>query len=121
LASIGVDRTRCCRLRIPRLLGGRSISRWRQLRSSISPAPWPLGVGFGVVEAGWLGLFSLAVTPAARRRSVASMIVDALEGWSAGVGAGRVYLQVEADNLGALTFYGRRGFFVAHSYHYRSA
>jgi GNAT superfamily N-acetyltransferase len=81
----------------------------------------PLGVGFGVVEEGWLGLFSLAVAPAARRRGVASMIVDALEGWSAGMGAGRVYLQVEADNPGALTFYARRGFFIAHSYHYRSA
>ncbi len=79
-----------------------------------------LGVGFGVVEGGWLGLFSLAVTADARRRGVASTIVDALEAWSARVGAGRVYLQVEADNPGAVAFYARRGFFIAHSYHYRS-
>jgi GNAT superfamily N-acetyltransferase len=81
----------------------------------------PLGVGFGVVEEAWLGLFSLAVTPDARRRGAGSAIVDALDAWSAGAGAGRVYLQVEADNPGALAFYARRGFFIAHSYHYRSA
>jgi GNAT superfamily N-acetyltransferase len=60
------------------------------------------------------------VTAAARRRGVASTIVDALDVWSADVGAGRVYLQVEADNPGALAFYARRGFSIAHSYHYRS-
>jgi GNAT superfamily N-acetyltransferase len=81
----------------------------------------PLGVGFGVVEEGWLGLFSLAVLPDARRRAVGSTIVEALEAWSAEAGARRVYLQVEADNSGALAFYARRGFFIAHSYHYRSA
>lgn len=81
----------------------------------------PLGAGFGVVEEEWLGLFSLAVVPDARRRGVASMIVDALETWSADKGARRAYLQVEADNQGALAFYARREFFIAHSYHYRSA
>jgi GNAT superfamily N-acetyltransferase len=81
----------------------------------------PLGVGIGVVEEGWLGLFSVAVTADARRRGVASTIVDALEAWASDVGAGRVYLQVEADNVRALAFYARRGFFIAHSYHYRSA
>jgi GNAT superfamily N-acetyltransferase len=81
----------------------------------------PLGVGFGVVDEGWLGLFSLAVIPNARRRGVASTIVDALDAWSAGEGAGRAYLQVEADNPSALAFYARRGFFIAHSYHYRCA
>jgi GNAT superfamily N-acetyltransferase len=81
----------------------------------------PLGVGFGVVEEGWLGLFSLAVTPDARRSGIASAIGDALEAWAASEDAGRVYLQVEVDNLAALSFYARRGFVIAHSYHYRSA
>ncbi len=78
-------------------------------------------LGVGVVEEGWLGLFSLAVSPDDRRRAVGSMIVDGLEAWAAGEGAERVYLQVEADNTGALAFYARRGFSIAHSYHYRSA
>ncbi len=81
----------------------------------------PLGVGLGVAEEGWLGLFCLAVTPDARRRGIASSVVDALEAWAAGKGAEHVYLQVEADNPDALAFYARRGFFIVHSYHYRTA
>jgi N-acetylglutamate synthase len=80
-----------------------------------------LGVGFGVAEDGWLGLFSLAVAESARRQGIASAIVDALSSWAADVGATRTYLQVEADNTAALGFYGARGFHIAHSYHYRSA
>jgi GNAT superfamily N-acetyltransferase len=80
-----------------------------------------VGTGIGVVEDGWVGLFSLAVTSAARRRGVGSAIIDALLSWSADRGARRAYLQVEADNAGALRFYARRGFSIAHSYHYRSA
>lgn len=80
-----------------------------------------LGVCIGVAEDGRLGLFSLTVAPSARRRGIASAIVDALEAWAATVDARDVYLQVEADNAIALDFYRRRGFHIAHSYHYRSA
>jgi GNAT superfamily N-acetyltransferase len=80
----------------------------------------PIGVCIGVAEEGWLGLFSLAITPSERRRGGAAAIVDTLSSWAATAGAERTYLQVEADNDGALAFYGRRGFHVAHSYHYRS-
>ena len=79
------------------------------------------GTGIGVAEDGWLGLFSLAVAPSWRRRGVGSGIVDALSAWARTRGARSVYLQVEADNAAALGFYARRGFFIAHSYHYRSA
>jgi N-acetylglutamate synthase len=81
----------------------------------------PLGVCIGVAESGWLGLFSLYVAPSARRRGIASQLVDALSSWSAAVGATATYLQLEADNPGALSFYAARGFHIAHSYHYRSA
>ena len=81
----------------------------------------PLGVCIGVTELGWLGLFSLHVTPSARRRGVATQLVDALSSWSAASGATATYLQVEADNPAALSFYATRGFHIAHSYHYRSA
>jgi ribosomal protein S18 acetylase RimI-like enzyme len=80
----------------------------------------PLAVGLGVAEDGWLGIFSLATSPAARRRGLASAVVDHLERWGATRGARRSYLQVEADNEPALRFYARRGFHVAHSYHYRT-
>jgi ribosomal protein S18 acetylase RimI-like enzyme len=81
----------------------------------------PLAVGIGVAEDGWLGIFSLATAPAARRRGLASAVVGALERWAADRGTTGVYLQVERDSAAALAFYARRGFHIAHSYHYRSA
>jgi GNAT superfamily N-acetyltransferase len=113
----GIDGTRETADLVLSQLGGRA----RFAVAVDASSGHPLGVGFGVVEDGWLGLFSLAVTAGARRRAIASTIVDALEAWAADAGAKRVYLQVEADNPGALAFYARRGFFIAHSYHYRSA
>jgi ribosomal protein S18 acetylase RimI-like enzyme len=85
-----------------------------------APEGEPIAVGIGVVEDGWLGVFSLTVAPAERRRGWATAIMDALEGWAGGAGARQVYLQVEADNDAALTLYARRGMHVAHSYHYRA-
>jgi GNAT superfamily N-acetyltransferase len=81
----------------------------------------PVAVGFGVAEERCLGLFALATSPAARRRGIASSLIDALEAWAATRGAERSYLQVEAGNAAALSFYAARGFSIAHSYHYRSA
>jgi ribosomal protein S18 acetylase RimI-like enzyme len=81
----------------------------------------PVAVGIGVVDEGWLGVFSLTVAPAARRRGLATEVMDALERWATTMGARGVYLQVEADNDAALALYARRGLHVAHSYHYRSA
>jgi GNAT superfamily N-acetyltransferase len=81
----------------------------------------PVAVGLGVVEEGWLGLFSLATAPSARRAGIATALIDTLEDWAARRGAQRSYLQVEADNAPALSFYAARGFHIAHSYHYRSA
>jgi GNAT superfamily N-acetyltransferase len=80
-----------------------------------------LGVCIGVAEDGWLGLFSLTVRESAHRRGIATLIVNTLESWAATTGAQQTYLQVEADNPSALTFYANRGFHIAHSYHYRSA
>lgn len=81
----------------------------------------PAAVAVGVVEEGWLGVFSLTVAPAARRQGVGSAVMDALEVWAATAGARHVYLQAEADNKPALRLYAGRGLSIAHSYHYRSA
>jgi GNAT superfamily N-acetyltransferase len=88
--------------------------------AQVSRTGQPLAVAIGVLDGAWLGVFSLAVAPAARRRGVASAVMDALEGWGAARGAASVYLQVEADNQPALELYARRGLAIAHSYHYRS-
>lgn len=81
----------------------------------------PAATAIGVRHQAWLGVFSLTVAPAARRRGLATAVMDALERWAAGEGATATYLQVEADNDAALTLYARRGMAIAHSYHYRSA
>ncbi|HET6506515.1 MAG TPA: GNAT family N-acetyltransferase [Baekduia sp.] len=85
-----------------------------------TPDGAPVAVGIGMVDEGWLGVFSLTVASAARRQGIATKVMDALEHWGAEAGARGVYLQVEAENEAALTLYARRRLHVAHSYHYRS-
>jgi ribosomal protein S18 acetylase RimI-like enzyme len=81
----------------------------------------PAGVGFGVVERGWLGIFGMGTRPELRRRGIATAILDALAGASTEYGAERCYLQVEADNDGAHALYRGLGFTAGHRYHYRTS
>jgi ribosomal protein S18 acetylase RimI-like enzyme len=78
-----------------------------------------VGVGFGVVDGTWLGIFGMATDPGARRRGVATAVVRALAGAGADSGATRAYLQVEVDNAPALGLYQGLGFLSSHRYHYR--
>ncbi|HEX5616641.1 MAG TPA: GNAT family N-acetyltransferase [Acidimicrobiia bacterium] len=77
------------------------------------------GLGLGVFERGWLGVFGMATAPAHRRHGVASAVVRALAGAAAARGIRRAYLQVEQDNAGARALYEVLGFRHAYSYHYR--
>jgi ribosomal protein S18 acetylase RimI-like enzyme len=81
----------------------------------------PAGVGFGVVERGWLGVFGMGTRPDLRRRGIATAIMRALAAASTAYGAARCYLQVEVDNDGAHTLYRGLGFTPEYRYHYRSA
>jgi ribosomal protein S18 acetylase RimI-like enzyme len=73
----------------------------------------PAGVGFGVRERGWLGVFGMGTAPAHRRQGVAGAVLGALaEG-------GDTYLQVEVDNGPAQLLYRAAGFTPSHQYHYR--
>lgn len=78
------------------------------------------GIGFGVVERGWLGVYGRATLPHARRRGVATAVIGALVAWARGHGATGAYLQVEEHNHGARALYDRLGFRRSHSYHYRT-
>jgi ribosomal protein S18 acetylase RimI-like enzyme len=78
----------------------------------------PGGIGFGVVERGWLGIYGMATRPDVRRRGVATAILHALARASAPE-ASNVYLQVEIDNDGAQHCYRRAGFAREYGYHYR--
>lgn len=71
------------------------------------------GVGFGVRERGWLGVFGMGTAVAHRRRGVARAVLGAL---ATGCDA---YLQVEVDNAPAQALYRGLGFTQSHGYHYR--
>jgi len=79
----------------------------------------PAAVGMGVVEAGWLGIFSMATLPAYRRRGAARAILRTLAVWAQLYDARHAYLQVMAHNDAAQTLYAGAGFVTAYRYHYR--
>jgi ribosomal protein S18 acetylase RimI-like enzyme len=79
-----------------------------------------VGVGFGVVEDGWLGIFGMGTAPEHRRQGVATDVLWALGAAARDRGATRRYLQVETDNDAAIALYEGLGFTVSHGYHYRS-
>ena len=77
------------------------------------------GVGFGVVEGKWLGLFNIAVHPSMRGRGVALAVNISLAKWGHQRGARSAYLQVESENIPALKLYSKLGFQHAYTYWYR--
>lgn len=72
-----------------------------------------IAIGRGTVGGGWLGLSAVDTAAHARRRGLATHVIDALVRWS---GAERAYLQVEQDNTGALALYEGLGFTLHHTY-----
>jgi GNAT superfamily N-acetyltransferase len=79
----------------------------------------PAAIGVGVVERGWLGLFSLATHPEFRRQGAAANVIHALTQWGQIYHASQLYLQVMADNPPGLALYARLGFETLYHYHYR--
>lgn len=79
----------------------------------------PGAVAFGVVERGWLGIFSVATRPALRGRGLARAALGALGAWAAGHGATSAYLQVFSTNERALRLYAQLGFAERYRYWYR--
>jgi len=79
-----------------------------------------VGIGLGVAERGWVGVFTMLTRPEARRQGVATAVLHELAAWGGQQqGADRMYLQVMQKNAGALALYGRCGFTTRYSYHYR--
>ncbi|WP_055481398.1 GNAT family N-acetyltransferase [Sphaerimonospora mesophila] len=79
------------------------------------------GVGRGVVQGDWLGVYCMAVEPGARRRGLGRSVLRRLLAWGRERGAERAYLVVTEGNAGARALYEREGFTVAGRYHYRVA
>lgn len=77
-------------------------------------------VGRAVAQEGYLGLFSMAVLPACRRRGLGRQVLNALGAWGRDAGARTAYLQVLDDNTAARALYASAGLRPAHGYHYRT-
>ncbi len=76
----------------------------------------PLGYGIAVAERGYVGLYDLAVSPAARGSGVGARMVTSLLHWGRSKGAGTAYLQVREANVQARALYARLGFSEAYRY-----
>ncbi|MFW9870060.1 MAG: GNAT family N-acetyltransferase [Candidatus Thorarchaeota archaeon] len=77
------------------------------------------GVGLGVVEGDWLGLFSIRTMPEYKRQGVAWSVSCALAMWGEDLGAKNAFLQVEEENEAAKTLYESMGFKTLYTYWYR--
>lgn len=78
-----------------------------------------LGIGLGVCERGWLGIFNMLTDAAERRRGVGTAVLHHLATWATHHHATHAYLQVVATNRPAQALYARASFTHAYSYHYR--
>jgi GNAT superfamily N-acetyltransferase len=79
-----------------------------------------VGVGFGVLDDGWMGVFGMVTAAGHRRGGVAHDVLLALQLAADDLGIRHAYLQVEPDNTAALGVYDEREFELSHRYHYRS-
>ena len=66
----------------------------------------------------WAGITSIATSPHARQRGIATRVSTELARWSSDRGCERMYLQVVDTNTPAAAFYRRLSFTVHHTYGY---
>jgi N-acetylglutamate synthase len=78
-----------------------------------------IGVGLGVVEGRFIGLFDIVVDKSYRNTGLGYLIVENILRWGRKHGADTAYLQVLTDNLQALRLYEKFGFKEAYQYWYR--
>jgi ribosomal protein S18 acetylase RimI-like enzyme len=78
-----------------------------------------VGVGLGVLEGDFVGIFDIVVDPGFRNRGLGRMIVENILQWGRNNGAHVAYLQVLTDNAPAIALYQRIGFRESYTYWYR--
>jgi ribosomal protein S18 acetylase RimI-like enzyme len=78
-----------------------------------------IGVGFGVLEDHFIGIFDIVVDKAYRNTGVGYHIVDNILRWGKKMGAETAYLQVLTDNNPAISLYEKMGFKECYQYWYR--
>ena len=95
--------------------------------AAVAVSPRPLAaVGRGAVTTApdgtvWLGISAVQVAAAHRRRGHARVLCQALIDWGAQRGATRAYVQVLAENTGAIALYSGLGFVLHHHHRYVDA
>ncbi len=75
--------------------------------------------GMGVVEGGYVGIFSLVTAPELRGRGYGRQLLGAIARWALARGAERAYLQVMPENEVASQLYCKLGFAECYRYWYR--
>ncbi|MFE7588859.1 GNAT family N-acetyltransferase [Kitasatospora sp. NPDC057512] len=83
-----------------------------------APGQPPLAIGRCVIEGAWACFGAIEVQPYARRAGLATTVMAVLASRAAEEGASGGYLQVEAENAGAIALYDGLGFTTSHTYHY---
>ncbi|GAA1109379.1 GNAT family N-acetyltransferase [Kitasatospora arboriphila] len=129
------------RVRLSRTADARWMSRYRRVSADTAveraaaevlhggPSVWfatvpdpdggaPLAIGRAVVDGPWAGFSAIEVDPSARRSGLGTAVMAVLAARAAEEGASGAYLQVEAENAGAIALYDGLGFTTSHTYHY---
>ncbi|WP_369183209.1 GNAT family N-acetyltransferase [Streptomyces sp. Y1] len=83
-----------------------------------APGQPPLAIGRCVIDGPWACFGAIEVQPHARRAGLATAVMAVLAARAAEEGATGAYLQVEAENAGAIALYDELGFTTSHTYHY---
>ncbi|MFD7832368.1 GNAT family N-acetyltransferase [Kitasatospora sp. NPDC059803] len=83
-----------------------------------APGQPPLAIGRCVIDGPWACFGAIEVALYARRAGLATTVMAVLAARAAEEGATGGYLQVEADNTGAIALYDGLGFTTSHTYHY---
>ena len=78
-----------------------------------------IGVGLGVAEGKFIGLFDIVVDKEFRNTGLGYLIVENILRWGRKQGADAAYLQVVSDNTPAIRLYEKMGFREEYQYWYR--
>ena len=98
------------------LHGGPSV--WFATVPGGDPDGPPAAIGRCVIDGSWACFGAIEVQPEVRRQGLARAVMAVLAARAAEEGASGGYLQVEAENAGAIALYDGLGFTTSHTYHY---
>ena len=86
---------------------------------TLCDAGQPVACGLGVLENGYLGVFSVLTAPSEWGKGWGAQLMSCLLRWARQKGGQHAYLQVDADNPPALRLYQKMGFTELYPYWYR--